>query len=175
MFLDKLKQKAAVKILKKALKAAENDRQQKGFDKIKSVGFIVNFDEFNHTEVFQELAKEIGLKENEYKIIGFSERGLTGTGFNIPVFSDKDLGWNGQIKNPDIEEFLSRDYDMLINYYKYAPIILKLVSAKTKSVMKIGLLDENQELNHITFGVSPDSFSKFKEELIKYLRILKRI
>lgn len=175
MFLEKLKHKAAIKIIKKALKGAENIKIGQEPDKIKSIGFIVNFDEFNHTAVFQELAEGIGLKSNEYKIVGYSDKGLSGTGYHIPVFTDKDLGWNAHIKNPDVEEFLDRKYDLIINYYKHAPILLKLVSAKASSPMKIGLLDENQELNHITFQMSPDSFSKFRDELLKYLKILKKI
>ncbi|WP_340198442.1 DUF6913 domain-containing protein [Ascidiimonas sp. W6] len=175
MFLEKLKRKSALKLLKKALNAHENSKLSKESSKIRSLGCIVNFDEFNHTEVFQELAEQIGLKSHEYKIIGFSEKGLMGTGFNVPVFTDKDLGWNGQIKNSDINEYLGREYDLLINYYQHAPVILKLVSAKTKSQTKIGLLDSNQDLNDIVFQISPDSFSKFREEIIKYLKILKKI
>jgi hypothetical protein len=175
MFLEKLKQKAAVKLLKKALYAFENDILVDEPSKIRSIGCIVNFDEFNHTEVFKELSEQIGLKANAYKIIGFSDKGLSGSGFTIPVFSEKDLGWNGKFNNGDIDEFLNRKYDLLINYYKEAPVILKLVSARANGRIKVGLLDENQELNHITFKIPPNSFTKFKDELIKYLRILNKI
>ncbi len=176
MILDKLKQQAALKSLKKALDANEkNALNDIETTKIQTIGFVVNFDEFNHTEVFKELAEEIGLRSNSFKIIGYSDKGITRSGFTIPVFSDKDLGWGGKFKNGDIEEFLSRDYDLLINYYQKSTPILKLVSVKAAAGIKVGLLDENQAINQITFKISPSSFTKFRDELLKYLKILKKI
>lgn len=175
MFLEKLKKKAALKSLKRVLKTSGANFNGAIPERIKSAGFIINFDEFNHTEVFKELSEQMGLKANEYKVIGFSGKGLSANNYSIPVFSEKDLGWNGNFKNGDIDEFLSRKYDLLINYYHRSPVILKLVSARTNSAIKIGLLDENQELNDIIFSIKPNLFSKFRDELIKYLKILKRI
>ena len=176
MILDKLKHQAAIKSLKKALDA--NEKNASGYiktTKIQTIGFVVNFDEFNHTEVFKELAEQIGLRPNSFKIIGYSEKGITGSGYTIPVFSDKDLGWGGNFKNGDIDEFLSRDYDLLVNYYQKSTPILKLVSVRAKAGVKVGLLDDNQAINQITFKIAPSSFTKFRDELIKYLKILKKI
>ena len=174
MFIKKLKQAAAKKVLENSLKnqdlLTENDK-----NKISSFACILNVDEFNHTEVFYELAKELGLRQDQFKMIGFTASDIQKANFSVPVFSPDDLGWNGKIENGDIREFLDKEYDLLLNYYEEAPLILSLASVYTKAKFRVGLKEKNEKYNNMILGVAAKEFLKFKPELLKYLSILKKI
>ncbi|WP_340063412.1 DUF6913 domain-containing protein [Ascidiimonas aurantiaca] len=174
MFLKKLKDNNANRVLKKCISnRKDGSLQDRG--KTVSLGCIVNIDEFNHTEVFTALYKEMGLRENQFKIIGFTSREESFSGFSIPVFTVKDLGWGGVIKNQGVLEFMNWEYDVLLSYYEEAPIVLKLVTAQTVANLKTGLLVKNQELNDVVFEIKPDKFSQFRSEFLKYLTIVKKV
>ncbi|NAS30898.1 hypothetical protein GTQ40_07945 [Flavobacteriaceae bacterium R38] len=174
MLLKKLKEISAQKALKKALNQ-ENSYSKTGNEKIKSFACILNVDEFNHMEVFEELAKEIGLRQDQFKIVGFSALNTDMSNYSIPVFSAKDIGWNGTIENGDINEFLSKEYDLLLNYYETPSLALSLVSISTKAKLRVGIHQNNEIYNDIILKVKASEYLKFKPELIKYLSILNRI
>ncbi|NER13302.1 hypothetical protein GWK08_07625 [Leptobacterium flavescens] len=174
MFLNRLKEISADKALKKVLSSGYlSDAVSTG--KINSFACILNIDEFNHAEVFFELAKELDLRQDQFKIIGFTEGSTDNHSYSFPVFSPKDLKWKGKVENGDVQEFLDKKYDVLLNYYNDAPLILMLVSAYTKADFKVGLLSKNEALNNMIMDIRPKEFSKFKTEFVKYLSILKKI
>ena len=174
MFLKKLKDNNANRVLKKYI-SLRKDHSLKDKGNSVTLGCIVNIDEFNHTEVFTTLYKEMGLRENQFKIIGFTSREDSFSGFSIPIFTTKDLGWGGAVKNQGVQEFMNWEYDVLLNYYEEAPTVLKLVTAQTCATLKTGLLAKNQELNDMVFEIKPDKFSQFRSEFLKYLTILKKV
>ncbi|PNW25858.1 DUF6913 domain-containing protein [Formosa algae] len=142
---------------------------------IESLGVILNIDEFSNTEAIESISKLLKIKPNSFKILAFSmsEEGNDGHGF--PVFTAKDIGWSGKIKNPELELFLNNEFDALISYYFTDNLDLKVLTAKVKSDLKIGVLQEEQRLNDLIINVNPDAIEVFKRELLKYLSILKRI
>lgn len=175
MLLKKLKLVSAEKALKKALLSHDLFLNTDNKTKIKSFACILNIDEFNHMEVFYELAKEIGLRQDQFKIIAFSASNTDNTNYSIPVFNADQLGWNGKIENGDINEFLSKEYDLLLNYYENPSLILSLVSVYTKAKFRVGLQPKNEAYNNMVIEVKATEFLKFKPELLKYLSILNKI
>ena len=91
------------------------------------------------------------------------------------MFSDKDLGWKGQIENSYVLEFLSREYDMLINYYEDDNLMMKLLSVKTLARLKVGLAAQDPNINDLILNTPLSDFKLFKSELKKYLKVLKEI
>ena len=174
MLFNKLKVASANKALKKSISERKSFKENNN-EPIRSFACIVNIDEFNHLEVFHELSKEMGLRTDQYKIIGFSAGDVDHSNFAIPIFTSKDLGWSGKIENGDIKEFLDKHYDLLLNYYTHSPIILSLVCSYTKAKFRVGLNPDNEPENDLTIKVRTKEFNKFKEEFLKYLSILKKI
>ena len=118
-----------------------------------------------------ELALEMGLKEKDLKIISFSN-----TYYNDPFcklrISEKSVNFYGKMISADADEFTSKKYDMLINYFGDNKI-LTLLSSKTNAKFRIGFDISNQNINDIIFTDIFDNFKKFKKELIKYLNFIK--
>ena len=118
-----------------------------------------------------ELVEKIGLKQKDVKIISYSD-----TAFNDPFskmrISKDSINFYGKIVSADANEFISYDYDLLINYFGDNEI-LTLISSKTNSNFRVGYNESNKNINDIIFSNFFNNFEKFSNELIKYLKFLK--
>lgn len=118
-----------------------------------------------------DLMEKIGLKQKDVKIISYSD-----TAFNDPFskmrISKDSINFYGKIVSADANEFISYDYDLLINYFGDNEI-LTLISSKTNSNCRVGYSESNNNINDIMFSNFFNNFEKFSNELIKYLKFLK--
>ncbi len=170
---DKFKQKSGRKFIKQALSqpAAESTRG-KG---IRKVGCIVDLDKFQDSDVFYQFLEEFKLAPNAIKIIGYKNYYDKNSPYSTPVFSDKDLGWNGDVENSYALEFLGREYDLLVNYYNEENLLLNLMSVKTRARMKVGFKGVDPAYNDLILDTPITDFKTFKTELKKYLGVFKEI
>ncbi len=172
MFLKRFKKKSNQNYLDKILNyrnVSVND------NKIKSVGVILNIDEFNKHEDLRVFMKKIGIMGNKIKFITF----VTDEKF-VPnswdsYFNPKDFGWNGKIKNIELNEFINTKFDVLISYYKVDNLELNLATAISKANFKIGISGNDQRLNDFIIDVKPSQIDVFKQEILKYLKVLNKI
>ena len=139
---------------------------------IKTIGCIV--DPLFPVEVnnFIKLVNKIGLKEKDLKLITFQENE---NGFNI--FSNmnvtpKSISFTGNLTGKDSLEFISYDYDLLINFFK-SNNVLTLLSSKVNAKFRVGFSSVDSRLNDLMFSDKINKFKEFDSELIKYLRIIK--
>ncbi len=177
MFLKALQQKLKFKSGEKAIKQLlvsplQHARTNKS---VATIGCIVDLDKFSDTNLFYEFVSEFSLRPNSVKIIGYKKFYDKNSPYATPVFSDKDLGWKGNIENSYALEFFSRDYDLLINYYTDDHLLLKLMTLKTKARIRVGFAEIDDNLNDLILNVPISNFDIFKKELKKYLKIFKEI
>lgn len=170
---DKFKHKSGRKFLKRELgKTAQRIDRNKG---VTSIGCIINLDQFDNVNVFFELVNEFSLQPNAVHVIGYKEEYDKNSPYSTPVFSDKDLGWGGEIQNAYAQEFLNREFDLLINYYTDDKLLLQLMTLQTKSRLNVGFGEVDKDLNDLILNTSIKDFNIFKKELRKYLFILNEI
>ena len=170
---DKFKQKSARKFIQQTLsKPSAASTRKKG---VRKVGCIVDLDRFDATDKFYEFLEEFGLQPNAVKIIGYKSYYDKNSPYATPVFSDKDLGWNGDIENSYALEFLNGEYDVLVNYYDESNLLLNIMSLKTNARLKVGFKEVGQEFNDLMLETKIADFETFKTELKKYLGVLKEL
>ncbi|WP_027075786.1 DUF6913 domain-containing protein [Maribacter antarcticus] len=170
---DKFKQKSGRKFIKKTMqKSPPTSTRKQGVNK---VGCIVDLDKFDRADVFYEFLDAFKLQPNAVKIIGYKNYYDKNSPYSNPVFSDKDLGWNGDIKNSYALEFLNREYDVLVNYYDESNLLLNLMSIKTRARLKVGFKQVGPEFNDLMLDTPISNFKIFKSELKKYLGVIKEL
>ncbi len=170
---DRFKYNSAVKFLKQELaKAPPIIERESG---ISSVGCIVDLDSFDDADLFYEFMEDYDLRPNAVKIIGYRSSYDNNSPYSTPVFSDKDLGWNGNIENSYALEFISREYDLLVNYYTSENLLIQLMSIKTRARFRVGLKDVDRVYNDLIIDAPLKDFKTFKTELKKYLGVLNEI
>ena len=170
---DKFKYKSGLKFLSEELKKPFPEiKRTKG---ITSIACLVDLDHFEDANLFYEFLEEFGLRPNAIKIIGYKNYYDKNSPYATPVFSDKDLGWNGTIENSYVLEFLSREYDLLVNYYTEENLLLQLMSVKTRARIRVGFVEVDEQYNDLILATPMKDFNTFKQELKKYLKVLNEI
>ena len=77
----------------------------------------------------------------------------------------------GNLNGKDSLEFISFEYDILINFFKNNKF-LTLLSSKTKANFRVGFDSVDSELNDLIFSQQIIKYADFKSELIKYLKMI---
>ena len=170
---DKFKYKSGLKYLREELKSPpEALDREKG---IRSLGVILDLDSFDHPDLFNDFIEDFGLRPNAIKIIGYKGYYDKNSPYSTPVFSDKDLGWHGNIENSYALEFLSREYDLLVNYYTEENLMMQLMTIKTKARINVGFAKVDSSFNDLILEADIQDFKTFRSEMKKYLLVMNEI
>ena len=126
-FFLNIKNKLLQKKIDNSLNLLEN-KNRKFKMPVKKIGFIVDSElDIDYLDIVS-LSENIGLKEKDIKVVSYSK-----TIFNDPFYkmrvSDNSINFFGNINSADSNEFISYNYDLLINYFGNNKI-LSLISAK---------------------------------------------
>lgn len=144
-------------------------------NEIKTIAVLLNANEFHEFEVFRVYFKALGLNSPKHKIVAFTlDDKLEHNQWNTH-FSPKDFGWKGKIKNIDLQSFIDEPYDMLVCFYKNPVLQLNLITAASKANFKVGISNEDERLYDLIIDVGLKDINIFKQELKKYLTILKKL
>ena len=76
---------------------------------------------------------------------------------------------------PDVNDFISCNFDLLINYYDVEKAILLNITNNSNAVFKVGFSSIDKRLNHLMINTNAENYSIFVNELFRYLKILNKI
>ena len=172
MFLKAFKEKTNKKYLNKLLSEREVNVDTK---KVYSLAVIINIDENSNYNLFKTLANKLHVHENRIKVVGYSKEVTNDLNAWDVCFNSKDFGWHGSISNAELQGFLDEDFDVLISYYLQDSLEMKLMTAKSKAHLKIGLLQTDIRLNDLIINTNLNEYEVFEMEVIKYLTTLNKI
>ncbi len=172
MILKSFKEKSNQKFINKLI---DSRRVALSSKKVESVGIVLNLSEFDDFEPFRVFFDELKLNPNKIKIAAFTDDPKLVESSNELLFSRKQIGWKGKIKNNELETFVNTNFDALISYYRQDNLELNLVTAHSNANFKIGISNTDERLNDLILDVKPKKFDVFKQELIKYLTILNKL
>ncbi|MBI9042054.1 hypothetical protein [Lutibacter sp.] len=94
---------------------------------------------------------------------------------NLAIITPKDFGWNGKVPSEKLKNILTKNYDLLINYSKVENVYVNLLILHCKVAFRVGFGHLNKKLYDFIVKCDPTEISLFHTELIKYLKILKKI
>lgn len=124
-------------------------------------------------QFFIELAKSFAISPVNISIFVFPS-GNPVEGQYSDFFNPDDIGYFGHFQG-DLASICSKDVDLQINYFNTASLHMQWVAVAAKHKMSVGFSDVEQQINDLIFDFTPTDKNTFKEELIKYLTILKKI
>jgi hypothetical protein len=75
----------------------------------------------------------------------------------------------------DLALMSEKEVDLQINYFNREDLYMEWVSTHARKKLSVGFSNVDQRLNDIIFDFSPTDKVAFKEELVKYLTILKKL
>ena len=92
--------------------------------------------------------------------------------FSNMYFTPCYFSFSGDIKGLDSLEFISYDFDLLINFFNDNNI-LTLLSSKVKAKFRVGFDSVDSKLNDLIFSKKIKKFNDFEVEFVKYLKLIK--
>jgi len=172
MFLKKIKSFLLKNNLKKRLC---NVKEESLNSAVLRVGLVVDESGFLETN---ELKKEIisnGIAEDNIKIIAYRNSLKDKEVYSHPTFSLEKINLQCEFTQQDINEFISDEFDLLINYYNEEKTILLLLTHNSKAKFKVGFSTVDKRLNHLLINIALEDYKGFTHELFRYLKILNKI
>jgi hypothetical protein len=172
MFLNHIKEFLLKKIVKKSItnvKNTSNDLQ------IKSVGIVFDENYFYEKEDLINELKKNGIEETKCNILVFKNKIKKNETFSYPIFTYNNIWWSGSITAKDVQEFVNKPFDLLINYYDTEKAALLSITNQSKANFKVGFSTIDKRLNHFMITTNAENYKVFIDELFKYLKILKKI
>lgn len=90
-------------------------------------------------------------------------------------FTEKDIDWSGNIKDPSLESFLENPFDLLIGYFDKKNLYLEYAALKSKATFKIGFSKVNDKIFDLVVSEDPKNIDSFIDVIKKYLELLHKI
>ena len=170
--LKKLQQRFLRKQINKNLK---NRDISKINEPLKTLGFLVDEDLFNDFEKLYEISNEIGLQRKDVKLFTFIRVKKKVPSLRQNQINNKHFTWKGEINNQNAREFLDIPFDVLVGYYKKDHDFLNLMMSVSMAKFKVGFLGADERLSDLIINVDLTNLDDFKNEFIKYLKVLNKI
>ncbi len=174
MIFKGLKKKSAEKFINKQLEQI-HEKSTASNSKIKTVGCIVDIEIFSDVEAIKGLAGLLKVQPNHISVIQYKERTEKGEEFSGLLFTDNDFGWKGSVVGKDLNQFVSKKYDLLINYFDNEKLGPKLAAMHCNAAFKAGFDVVDHRMNDLIIHSDLKDFKSFSSELTKYLSILNKL
>lgn len=172
MFSKILKEFFLKKIVNKRLSSYRlNDSD----DKVETIGIIVDETYFTNKDKLISALLKKGFNKEQLTILVFKEKVKAKEVIEEPFFSLKNITISGKINKAEVEVFVGKKFDLLINYYDEPKAVLNMVAKKSAANFKVGFSGIDKRINHLIIASDVDAIDEFVEELFKYLKILNKI
>lgn len=153
---------------------SERDISQRN-SRLKYLGFLVDETLCDDIEKLYDFAEDLGLQRKDIRIFSFIETRRKIPSLRQNQITDKEFGWTGTIHNENAKEFLNAPFDVLIGYYNGRHKFLDSLAAQSKAKFKIGFNAADERLFDLLLYADLQQTDSFQPEVVKYLRILKKI
>ena len=169
-----LKKKTAYKFIKnqanKAKTAPENKTKS-----IERVGVIAGAGLYLAYDFTKGLSQKLGLDQSDIHLCLYNENDRSSDLIEGCQVNEKDFGLYGKIKSRELNLFLNRKMDLLINYCDPESVFPQVITARSKASYKAGFDHEHGLFYDIAIKIEGNKIDTFNTELVKYLKILKLI
>lgn len=158
---------------KKSLLTSLEDKQLRLSFKIKHVRVLLDNSLEIEQQFFIELAKAFGIPPVNITVFAFRvSKEIEKQYANF--FDVEEVTYFGKFEG-DLALMCEKEVDLQINYFNREDLYMEWVSTHARKKLSVGFSNIDQRLNDIIFDFSPTDKVAFKEELVKYLTILKKL
>ncbi len=172
MAFGKFKKQSLLKRFQKELKLIPETRTPNSKE-IHSVAILTNNELFEEIDIAEHVKSSLASVRNvhiySYRVFKKSDP------ITYKHFTEKDIDWNGKIKDPSLESFLENPFDLLIGYFDTNNLYLEYCALKSKATFKIGFSKVNDKLFDLVVSENPKNIDSFIAVIKKYLALLHKI
>jgi len=171
MLLNYLKEFLVKKILKNSLL---NVKPGSFYANIETVGLIVDESYFSHTQLLVKELVSNGIVEENIELLVYKSKLKKDFTSSVTKLGSSYLSWKGQIENQAVNDFLAKDFDLLVSYYDVDKAVLLVATHESKAKFKVGFSAIDKRLNNLMINTNSENYKIFVQELFRYLKILNK-
>lgn len=142
---------------------------------IKNIGILMEESQFLKSNVvLNKLQQELQVPLDNIEVLVFKsfQKNIEYSEFEC---TEKDFGWYGSLKLNKLQEFVKNEYDLLINYGFEENLYWNVITLHSLSNFKVGFASNEDSLYDLSVSDTERNLEVLTTEMIKYLKILKKI
>jgi hypothetical protein len=178
-FIENFKQRVGKWVFKKELKSNKRTKQACNLKDAKSIGILYDATTDNHINRIQPFVSYFFNLKKDVKALGYvNSKQLSNC--HVPklqydFFYKKDLNWYYKPQNYIINNFIKKEYDILINLCDSTVIPIKYLVASSIAHFKIGVHEDGYEIYDLMISLKDDkSIEKLMFEIKHYINLINK-
>ena len=178
-FIENLKQKVGKWVFQRDLKTNMRTKEACNLKDAKSIGILYDATSEEQIKVIKPFVSYFFDLKKDVKALGFvNSKQLSYC--HVPklqydLFYKKDLNWYYKPQNYIIDNFIKKEYDILINLCDSSVIPIKYLVASSIAHFKIGIYEENYEIYDLMLSLKDDkSMEKLMYEIKHYINLINK-
>ena len=178
-FIEVFKQKVGKWVFQRELKTNKRTKEVCNLDNAQSIGILYDATSEDQIKTVKPFVSYFFDLKKDVKALGyvnFKQLSFHHTPkLQYDFFYQKDLNWYYKPQNYIIDNFVKKEYDILINLCDSSIIPIKYLVASSIAHFKIGIHEENYEIYDLMISLKDDkSMEKLMHEIKHYINLINK-
>lgn len=177
--IEDLKQKVGKWVFRRELKMNARTKKVCNLSGARSIGVLYDATLETQIKIIQPFISYFFDLKKEVKALGFVNSDQLSychtPKLQYDFFYKKDLNWYYKPQNYIIDNFINKEYDILINLCDSSVIPIKYLVASSIAHFKIGIYEEDYEIYDLMISLKDDkSMQKLMHEIKHYISLINK-
>jgi len=178
-FIEDFKQKVGKWVFQRELKTNKRTKEVCNLDNAQSIGILYDATSEEQIKMVKPFVSYFFDLKKDVKALGYvNSKQLSfhhTPKLQYDFFYQKDLNWYYKPQNYIIDNFVKKEYDILINLCDSSIIPIKYLLASSIAHFKIGIHEENYEIYDLMISLKDDkSMEKLMHEIKHYINLINK-
>lgn len=178
-FIEDFKQKVGKWVFQRELKTNKRTKEVCNLDNAQSIGILYDATSEEQIKIIKPFVSYFFALKKDVKALGYvNSKQLSfhhTPKLQYDFFYQKDLNWYYKPQNYIIDNFVKKEYDILINLCDSSIIPIKYLAASSIAHFKIGIHEENYEIYDLMISLKDDkSMEKLMHEIKHYINLINK-
>ena len=178
-FIEDFKQKVGKWVFQRELKTNKRTKEVCNLDNAQSIGILYDATSEEQIKIVKPFVSYFFDLKKDVKALGYvNSKQLSfhhTPKLQYDFFYQKDLNWYYKPQNYIIDNFVKKEYDILINLCDSSIIPIKYLVASSIAHFKIGIHEENYEIYDLMISLKDDkSMEKLMHEIKHYINLINK-
>ena len=176
-FIEDLKQKVGKWVFQRELRTNSRTKEVCNLDDAKSIGVLYDATTEEQIKMIQPFVSYFFDLKKDVKALGYVNANELSY-CHVPklqydFFYKKDLNWYYKPQNYIIDNFIRKEYDILINLCDSSIIPIKYLVASSLAHFKIGIYEKDYEIYDLMISLKDDkSMERLMYEIKHYINLI---
>lgn len=178
-FIEDFKQKVGKWVFQRELKTNKRTKEVCNLDNAQSIGILYDATSEEQIKMVKPFVSYFFDLKKDVKALGYvNSKQLSfhhTPKLQYDFFYQKDLNWYYKPQNYIIDNFVKKEYDILINLCDSSIIPIKYLVASSIAHFKIGIHEQNYEIYDLMISLKDDkSMEKLMHEIKHYINLINK-